>query len=281
MLYLLFAVAASSAVAIIMRLGEKHIGNSFAMFTANYFTCAVIAFLFIRDKSVFVPRAGLPFALILGAVSGCLYLTCFVLMKYNIGKNGVMLTSVFMKLGVLVPAIMAVAVFGERPSVFQVTGFLLAAAAIIIINSDSKDGKKGTGRTAVFLLILLIVSGFTESMVNIYDKAGTRELKDLFLFINFFTAMCAAGAMTLIKRKPVSVKDVLFGAAIGVPNYFTSRFLMLSLGSVPAVVAYPIYNIGAILLICAAGALFFRERLSVKKYIGFGMIAGALVLLNL
>ncbi|MBO4385369.1 MAG: DMT family transporter [Clostridia bacterium] len=281
MLYLILAVLASSAVAVIMRFGEKHIKNNFAMFAANYIVCSAIAFLFMKDKNVFVYREGLPFTLVLGLISGCLYLTCFVLMKLNISKNGVMLATVFMKLGVLVPTGMAVAVFHETPSVFQIVGVVLAVAAIIIINVSPQEKDKGTKKTAVFLLLLLIVSGFTESMANIYDKTGSPALKDDFLFFNFVTAFLAAAIITAVKHRPISWKDVAFGVMIGVPNYFASRFLLLSLGSVPAVVVYPIYNIGAIVLVGAAGLLLFREKLSARKYIGFGLIAAALVLLNL
>lgn len=281
MLYLILAVVSSSAVAIIMRFGEKYIRNNFAMFAANYLVCSTIGFMFLKDKNIFVMREGLPFTLILALISGCLYLTNFVFLKLNIEKNGVMLSSVFMKLGVLVPILMAITVFGETPKVIQLVGFALAIAAIIIINLEPKGDKQGNKKTAVFLLLLLLISGFTGSMANIFDKVGRAELKDSFLFFNFFTAMLLAVVITAVRKKPISWKDLVFGAAIGVPNYFASRFLLLSLGSLPAVVVYPIYNIGAIVLIGAAGLFLFRERLNLRKYIGFGIIAVSLVLLNL
>lgn len=281
MIYLILAVLSSSAVAIIMRLGEKHIKNNFAMFMANYFVCSTVAFLFIKDKNIFAMQEGLPFTIVLALISGCVYLLNFVLMKLSISANGVMLSSVFMKLGVLVPTAMAITVFGEKPTVFQIIGFALAIAAIIIIYAEPKGEKSGVKKTAVLLLLLLIVSGMTGSMANIFDKRGTAALKDNFLFFNFFTAMLLSAVITLIKRQPISWKDIVFGVLIGVPNYFASRFLLLSLGYLPAVVVFPIYNIGAIVLIGLAGLLIFKERLSAKKYAGFGMIAAALVLLNL
>ena len=280
MVYLILAVLASSLVAIIMRLGEKHINNNYAMFMANYFVCSLTAFLFIGDKGgIFVMREGLPFALILGLISGCLYLTCFTLMKLNIERNGVMLATVFMKLGVLIPVLMAIIVFREAPTVLRVIGFLIAVAAIIILNMGPKDDK--AGKKVMLLLLLLIVSGFTESMANIYDKAGSADLKDNFLFFNFLTAMLLAGTVTAIKHKPVTWKDLVFGVLIGVPNYFASRFLLLSLGQLPAVAVYPVYNVGAIVLVGIAGIFLFKEKMNAKKYLGFGMIAAALVLLNL
>ncbi len=280
MVYLILAVLSSALVAVLMRLGEKHITNNYAMFTANYFVCSLTAFLFIGDKSgVFTMREGLPFALILGLISGCLYLGSFTLMKLNIERNGVMLATVFMKLGVLIPVLMAMIVFREAPTVLRMTGFAVAVAAIIILNVGKSEEKRG--KTFPLLLLLLLVSGFTESMANIFDKAGEESLKDSFLFFNFLTAMLLAGTVTAVKHKPVTWKDIAFGVVIGVPNYFASRFLLLSLGKLPAVAVYPVYNVGAIVLVGIAGIFLFKEKMSAKKYLGFGMIAAALVLLNL
>ena len=281
MFYLLLSVLSSSAVAVIMRFGEKHIKNNFAMFTANYFVCSTIAFLFIDGGKAFVITDGFPFALGLGLFSGCLYLASFILMKLNISKNGVMLTSVFMKLGVLVPAVLAVAAFGETPSILQIIGFALAIGAILLIYIEPAGGDKGQKKTAFFLILLLLVSGMTESMMNIYDKLGNPALKNNVLFYNFLTAMLFAATVTLIQRKPVSWKDIVFGIMIGIPNYFASRFLLLSLGTLPAVAVYPVYNVGAIVLIGLFGMLLFKERLTKRKYIGFGIILISLVLLNI
>lgn len=281
MLYLVIAVVMSSLVAIIMRLSEKHVTNNFAMFSANYFVCALIAFLFAKNKNVFAPHDGLTFALLLGLVSGCLYLVSFMLLKRSISKNGVVLASVFMKLGVLIPAIMAIVFFGEAPTWLQITGFVLAAAAILVIYLEPGADKRAHGSAFIWLILLLIVSGLTESMANIYENLGDPGIKDNFLFFNFAVALLLALSVTLIKRDPVTPKDVLFGVLIGVPNYFCTRFLLLSLGQLPAVVVYPIYNVGAIILIGLAGIFLFKEKLGARKAIGYGLIIAALVLLNI
>jgi len=42
-----------------------------------------------------------------------LYLGSFMLLRWNIRKNGVVLPATFMKLGVLVPTVLSVTVFGR------------------------------------------------------------------------------------------------------------------------------------------------------------------------
>lgn len=290
MIQLVLAVLASSAVAIIMRLSEPHVKNNYGMFMANYFVCSAIALAYTGGSGALTMQQGSGFALLLGLVSGGLYLTNFVLLKLCIGRSGVTLASVFMKLGVIVPALLAVIAFGEKPTALQIAGFALAAAAILLIyieprqaevgSAEPRGGKLAAGGSAL-LLILLLVSGVTNSMVNVYDKVGSAAVKDQYLFFNFFTAFVISGIITLAGRRPVSWKDVLFGVLIGIPNYHASRFLLLALGSVPAVVCYPVYNVGAIVLISIAGALLFREKLGRRKLIGIAMIVAALVLLNM
>ena len=65
------------------------------------------------------------------------------------------------------------------------------------------------------------------------------------------------------------------------PNYFSARFLLLSLSQVPAVVAYPTYSVATIVLITVVGMLAFGERLTRRQKLAMGVILVALVLLNL
>ncbi len=282
MLYLIIAILASSSVSILMRWSERHVKNNYAMFMANYFTCAVTAFCFAAPKLPLGDTSGLPFAGLLGLVGGAIFLLNFVILKKCIGASGVMLSSVFMKLGVIVPTLMAVLVFGESPTAMQLIGLAAAVAAILIIYLEPKEQRShGAGSAALLLIALLVISGFAESMTNIYDKTGVAELKDFFLLFNFSSALLISAAITAFKHERIAPLDIVFGVMIGIPNYFTSRCLLLALGSLPAVVTYPIYNIGAIVLISLAGMLIFRERLSRRKLIGILLILAALVLLNI
>ncbi len=49
----------------------------------------------------------------------------------------------------------------------------------------------------------------------------------------------------------------------------------------PDMLVYPALSVGTILLVTAAGALLFREKLTRREWAGLGLILAALVLLNL
>ena len=278
MLYLFLAVASSALVSILMRISEKYVRGNMVMFCANYAVCAAVSLAYMGGIHPPASEAGT--AVTLGAVTGFLYLAGFVLLQKNVSCNGVILSGAAMKLGgVLIPIIAAVLLFQERMKWLQLAGAVLAVAAIVLINAEK--GEVSTGGEKHWLAILLLVSGISDTMANIFDKTGPADLKNLYLFCTFFAALLIAFALALKKGRRITAADLLCGLLIGIPNYYSARFLLLSLGSLPAVVVYPVFNVGTIIVITAAGVVFFHEKLGRYKKYALLLILAALVILNL
>lgn len=286
MIYLILAIVSTIAISVFMRLSDKYVKNNMVMFAANYLICGLLSFTFhIVDSGSFsftvadATGGELTFALILGVVGGILYLASFMLLQFNIQKNGVVLASTFMKLGMLVPVVMSVALLWDKPTVLQIIGCVLAVAAVIIINGEGSG--KNASFSGIWLVVLLVVSGFTDSLANIYDKLGAPKLKNQYLLFIFISAMIISIVFIFVKKQRFTFTDAMWGMIIGVPNYFSSRFLLLSLSDVPAIVTYPVFNISAILFISLLGFLLFKEKLSRRKLIGMAVIIAAILLLSL
>ena len=277
MFYLILAILSSAMVSITMRASEKYITNKMAMFMSNYAICIALSAAFMDWKNVSA-GLGVP-ALSLGIISGILYLVSFIFLKYNMQHNGIVLSSTFMKLGVLIPTVMAVVVFHEVPRWTQVLGIGISVFAIIIIHFEKEALQESNKK--IWLLLLLVLSGFTDSMANIYEQVGRPEGKDSYLLITFFTAFVLATVFACREKNKITRKDLLFGMLIGIPNYFSARFLLLALGSVDAVLAYPMYSVATMIVIMLAGVLTFHEQLSKKKAVALGMIVVAVCLLNM
>ncbi len=304
MIHLLLAIASSTLISVLMRYSENYIKNQMAMFTTNYVICSALSLYYVewgRACASAGPLASLlgtepgP-VLIIGFISGVLFLASFVFLKFNMKHNGIVLASTFMKLGVLIPTIMAVVVFGESLKWTRALGIALAVAAIVLIHFEKEEasgaspdgadsgqerGGRGHAGMKIWLIVLLIMGGFTDSMTNIYEKLGDPSGKDGYLFVTFFVALVLAALAALLSKAPVSKPDLLFGALIGIPNYFASRFLLQALGSVDAVLVYPMYSVGTLVVITLAGILLFKEDVSRKKACALGLIVVALCLLNI
>ena len=279
MVYLILAVLSSMLVSVIMRVSEKYIHNNISMLACNYLMCTGMAAICTGTWNLLpVGAEGFTFSLGLGVVSGLLYLGSFVLLQWNIQKNGVILSSMFMKLGVMVPTLMAVTVFREMPKSTQVIGLLIALGGILLINLEKGSGKAASG---VGLVALLLAGGGTDATSKIFEEWGHAPLKNHFLLYTFFVALVLCIGVCLVKKQKLTAADFGFGLLIGVPNYCSARFLLLSLSDVPAVIAYPTYSVATIVLVTLAGVALFQEKLSKRQGLSMALIVAALFLLNL
>ena len=279
MISLILAILSSMLVSVTMRLSEPRIKNNVSMLAVNYAVCTALSVAY-AGRMALVPagEAGLPFALLWGLLSGGMYLASFLLLQWNIGKNGVTLSATFMKLGVLVPTVLSMIAFGEKPGAAQAVGIALAVTAIIMINT----GKGGAKAASVLSLVaLLCCGGLTDFTGKIYEEMGSEALSDHYLLYAFVAACALCAVLAVVKKQKLTVRDAAFGALVGVPNYYSARFMLASLGSVPAVIAYPTVNVGTIVAVSLFGLLLFRERLSRRQAAAMGVILVALVLLNL
>ena len=68
---------------------------------------------------------------------------------------------------------------------------------------------------------------------------------------------------------------------VGIPNFFSARFLLKAVSALPAVVVYPTFSVGTMLLVTVAGVLVFREQLRKNQWIALAVILAALILLNI
>ena len=132
----------------------------------------------------------------------------------------------------------------------------------------------------VLLLVLLLLSGFTDYMANVFDEIGDAGMKDAYLLVTFGTALFITIGCICLKKMKIEMKEILFGACIGIPNYLSSRFLLLALEEIEAVLVYPTYSVATMIVIMVVGVLVFREKLSKKKVCALGMILTSIALLN-
>ena len=279
MFYLLLAILSSVMISFIMRYIESRVQNQMGMFMSNYLVCAILSCVFMQNVPwVTLQTMTLKDSLI-GILTGVMYLYSFVAMKANMKHNGVMLTTIFMKLGVLLPTVMAVVVFKESLSGMQLIGFVLAIFAIILINFEKEELHAG-GKKAL-LFVSLFLSGMCDAMSNVFEQMGNPVNKDGFLFATFAMACLLALVLSLRSETKMTKKDALYGIIIGIPNYFSARFMLLALGQLSAVLVYPTFSVSTIVVIAFVSFVVFKEKLSIKKLIAIGIIAVALCLLNL
>jgi drug/metabolite transporter (DMT)-like permease len=278
MIYLLLAIASSAMVSLIMRLSENYISGKRGLLAVNYVMCCGLSVLFAGNGTVFWVGEGMGTVLGMGAFNGILYLGGFMLLQTNVQKNGVVLSATFMKLGLLVPMALSVLFFQELPNLIQISGFLIAVVSILLINFEKGQSSVGFKMS---LLLLLLVNGGADAMSKVFEEMGSAQQSGQFLFYTFLTAGILCFAYVIWKKERMGRAEVLFGLLIGIPNFFSAKFLLAALEKLKAVIVYPTYSVGTLLVVTLVGVCSFKEHLSKKQWFGLGLILISLILLNM
>ena len=277
MLFLILAILSSCTISILMRLSSDKISAHLSMLAVNYLICALLGAGYANFDVWAAGQNGFGMAVVLGVISGALYLAGFVKLQSNVRKNGVVLSSMFMKLGLLVPILTSVIFFGEVPTWLQILGFCIAVTAIIMMNLKKEENSKGF---SMGLILLLLLGGGCDLMSKIYEMYGQPQLADPYLFYTFAAATLMCLVLVVCEKERPGIREVIFGTLIGIPNFFSAKFLLLALTKLPAVVVYPSFSVATLLVVTLAGVLVFKERLNKVQWCALAAIIVALVLLN-
>ena len=279
MIDLILAILTSAMISVTMRVSTDRVGGSRYVLAANYLVCSLLGLLYAGFGAAAAAQPAEVWKTAgLGLVYGILLLTAFIVLQSNIRRYGVVLSSMFMKLGLLVPILLSVLVFGEQPTVLQLAGFALAIGAILLINLKKEGTEGGFG---FLLILLLLLGGGADAMGKIYEVYGAADLSGLFLFLSFAFAFALCMATVVKQREKLSLQAVMFGVLIGIPKFFSTQFLLSALTKLPAVVVYPTFSVGSMLLVTLSGVLFFREKPGRRQWIAMAAVIAALILLNI
>lgn len=260
MIYLFLAILSSSTIAFLFKFAENREMNPYIITTANYFVATFISLFFIlnnqlqqglvkeqsfisewqlllaQDQALFSPYNSVLWGLMVGGIAGFFFFFSFLYYQKSVKENGVALSGTFSKLGILIPMIFSILIWKEYPSGIQWVGIILSLISIVMVNLSFESLKKIDLNPTI--LILFILGGFAEFSNKIYQQYALREYKDVFLFAVFLVAFLISFFYAQKEKTQWQLKDILTGFAVGVPNLFSSYFLILSLDSLPTSLAF-------------------------------------------
>ena len=233
------------------------------------------------------------FTLILGIVFGAATAIACVTNLFAFQCGPMSYTTVIISFSTLISALSGVMFFGESLSVTQIVGIALMLASFVLAVKSEK-GEKGANLKWLLLSIASFLSvGGIGVMQKVHQSSEFREELDEFLIIAFISSTVLSLLFILamkwlgrkgekIKRE-LSKKDlcliagimVVSGIAVAVNNQFN---LYLS-GVIDSAVFFPVVNGGGLVLATLAALLIFKEKLSLKQWIGILLGTLSVVLL--
>lgn len=200
-------------------------------------------------------------------------------------------TTVLISLSTLIPAVSGALFWDEAITFSQIVGMVLLVVCLLFSIDGRGEEKKTTVRWLVYCLASFITNGLIGVMQKIHQTSAYAAELNGFLIVAFaVTFLYSAAALGLHRiRRPAAEKEtvrpapgvpavlmfVLGGVCLAV-NHKLNLYLS---GVVDSAILFPVLNGGGLVLTTVTALAFFRERLTVKRWVGLAIGIAAVVFL--
>lgn len=273
MIYLVLSIFCSSLIFIIFKGFQKFEIDNFQAIIVNYFVASTLGLLVgFDDISISQPQNWLLACVFIGAI----FISLFILMAKVSQDLGVSTASVSVKMSVVIPVILGVVLYGDKISTQLTLGILLSLAAIFLITQKEEGFHFGHIKWPI---VLFVGNGLLDSLLK-FAQTNYVKADEIGVFTAVGFGMAAlAGVVSypfLKKKTPLMKKNILAGIILGIPNFGTIYFLMMTLEhtKMKSSVFFPINNIGIVLLSTILSVWIFKEGLNRKNI--FGIVLGVI-----
>lgn len=284
MFYLFATILLNVLIFVIFKLYPKYGVNSVYAIVFNYWTCVITGSLFYGSFPVGVNSIQYPWFW-WSVMNGLLFIALFNLMSYSTRRYGVTTTTVANKLSLVIPVLFSIAVYREEVPLLKIAGILLAVPAIYLASRTKDAGGTRTGW--LFPLLLFFGSGLLDTLLKYIEQLHLHSADvqavftiHLFLFAALFgtVILIATAVRTGTMHK---MKDVLAGAILGVPNFFSIYFFIRFLNSnvFESSAAIPVNNIGIVVVSSLAAMLVFKEKPTLYRLGGLILSVAAILMI--
>jgi drug/metabolite transporter (DMT)-like permease len=278
MISLFLTIICSSSIALILKHNDEHNGDPLLLLAGNYFIAALLSFGYVitdHHASVSVETV------IFGLLIAILFVASFFAFAKAVRAAGTALATVSSRLSVVVPLLFSIIVFGEDPSKYQLLGIIIAIVTILLFYFSLRtDGSQKLHYIDYFyLLAVLFGIGLNDFAMKVFQQWRPQADKSYFMMIIFSAATVYTFIVILIKNIPLNRRVLIRGGILGIPNMFSTFFILLALTQLPAIVVYPMTNIGIILLTTIGAAMIWKEKLNL--YGKLALISGIISIIFL
>ena len=221
--------------------------------------------------------------ILLGSVVGAIFVFGFFAFSESVGRAGTAISTVSSRLSVFIPVLLSIIIFKEKPGFYHLFGFLFTFFTILLFYFSLKSNKyvQISIRDYFFLFGVLVGVGIADFSLKLFQNIRPQTDKEFFIFSIFLFAFIYTAVIILVKKIKLNKHTVISGGVLGIPNVFSSVFLLGALEKISAMVVYPTVNIGVILLTALLAFIIWKERLNLFSILS--LISGiiSIILLTL
>lgn len=210
----------------------------------------------------------LPVALVLGV----LFIFLFNVLGLTAQRIALSVASVANKMSVAVPVVVAFWLYDDEVTLWKLIGIVLALLGVWLTSRPSSTLK--IDKKDLWLpVVLFLGSGLIDTLIKYTQHTYLHSEAQMLTFIPtiFLVAGCLGTLFLLATNNwRISAKNLLWGAILGVPNYFSIYLIIQALDKTgwQSSVVFPVNNIGVVVVSVIGGLVLFREKLSLISFLG-------------
>lgn len=282
MFYIILSIICSVSVGALLKFSKRYSFDIVQVVTVNYiFALLLCYFTFQPDVSVI--DANSPWNIYIGLAF--LLPSVFLLLASSIKHIGIVKTDIAQRLSLFIPILAAYFIFKEDFNSLKFIALAVGFPAIFLTLSkkstvDSQENK--------WIFPVLVLLGF--GIIDILFKQIALQKSFPYttsLFVVFCGALavafCFSAYSIIVKKNKIQLTNLIIGAFLGILNFGNILFYLKAhkaLANNPSTV-FAAMNLGVIVLGSLVGIIAFKEKVSVKNYIGIALALASIILITI
>ncbi|MBQ9756287.1 MAG: EamA family transporter [Clostridia bacterium] len=281
-----FCMASSSVCGGYFNRHTSHLKDQTPLFNFSRsiftFLCWCLFFLFNFSFDVKV----LPYALLMGVGFSITIIANIKALK----AGSVALTSLMLQSSLIFVTIWGLIFWGAPLTITTIVGLVLVAVSLslcVLPPKNKTDKNKTVSLKWVFWATLtLCANAFCTILQREQQTAFDGKHGSLLMVITLFISSVVCGVIFAKSDKSQSLivfkKEWFFPASAGVMNFLLNLFIiLLATSSLSPSVIYPVIAVGGLIVSMLFSLFAFKEKLNWWQWLGFGIGAVAIALINL
>lgn len=282
MIYLLFSMALGLGVSknVLPKIGGHTFSKISNIMTVNMVTATVGIIVFAMRGVDFSVAFDAKFV-IMSALYGIATIGAQSLYIKAVEYGSVSVCSMIYAFGFLIPTVIMAIYLKEEISLLKVLGIAIIIAAVIMVTLSKRGGKIASKKYLLFIFLAMFSSGsiglLQKMFVNIFGKSVFNEY--LLCAFTFMLAFSVVLKFLFVSNKidnfTSNKKNVIICVLLAVSSVFQNKLTLFLAAELPAIVFFPVYNGGTIILSSVFSYLFLKEKINLLGWIGVfcGVIA--------
>lgn len=286
MIFLLLSVLSSSVIFVVFKLFDRFGVNTLQAIIFNYFV-AFSAGILVDGRPLDVEKIPGQSWFFGTVILGFLFISIFYLAALTTQRSGLSVVSVATKMSVAIPVLFGIFLYNESTDFIKIIGILLALAAVYLTSIKKKEGIAIKKRNLIFPLLVFFGSGIIDTTLKYLETTYVAE-PDVALFSSSIFAIAGCIGISILvfqaiqNQLKLSLRNVIGGIALGIPNFGSIYFLVLALRThgVESSIIFPLNNVAIVMISTFLGVLLFKERMLPQNWVGIALAVVSIILIS-